>query len=687
MKNSFWHQIPVVRLLLPFATGIGISMFYPLPQLISLVLFGCTFICSIAIHVYVVTYSLRRLFGVSAIICMFWAGYALHARQSDLPIQTHYRYAPRTRYVLVKVDEQPLAKRNSYKAKAVAVATVDSSGVLHPAEGGLIVYLEKCDSFHITYGDVLLVPFGFIHPVNGPQNPDEFDYRRYLAFHGIHDQVYLRTSEVKKLRANKGSALRKWVYAVQAHCKSVLSRCIASPNETGVAEALLYGFDDDIDAETVQAYSNTGTLHVLAVSGMHVGIIFMVLGLILKPLDRNKRLKLLKHLVILVALWVYSLLCGLSPSILRATVMFSFMIVASILNIRSSVYNTLAASALVLLCADSNMLANVGFQLSYLAVLGIVFFQPYFYSWYQPTNRLVDEIWKITSVSLAAQLTTFPIGLLYFHQFPNCFLFSNLIIIPLTTLILYMAMGLLVVANFSWLSWLLGQALYLVISCTNAIVAFVERIPYAYVNGIHISIGQSILLYGMVASVSAYFLLRRSVYLKLFLTMSTMFLALNGWSVVENYTQNRVMIYAVRNYSVIQCIRGNQSVMMGDSALLVDADKMKFHWQQHQWRRGIQRTEKIFFTAGWKRMAVNHYTILISGLGQPTNLDKSCSLFVITRALTDSQLKDIPLPSRVVITAAVRPHEANRLIHYFQAKNIPVEYVGETGAIEVSLPN
>jgi competence protein ComEC len=588
----------------------------------------------------------------------------------------------------VKLEEQLIAKRNSYKTKASAIATVDSFGVLHPAEGNLIVYVAKQDSLQLSYGDLVVVPFGFIREVSGPQNPDEFDYKRYLAFHGIHDQVYLRASEVQKLPVNKGSALRKWVYGVQAYFKSVLSRCIASSNETGVAEALLYGFDDDIDAETVQAYSNTGTLHVLAVSGMHVGIIFMILDIILKPLDRNKRLKLMKHVVILGALWLYSLLCGLSPSILRATVMFSFMIVASILNIRSSVYNTLAASALVLLCADSNMLANVGFQLSYLAVLGIVFFQSYFYNWYHPTNPLVDEIWKITAVSLAAQLTTFPVGLLYFHQFPNCFLFSNLIIIPLTTLILYMAMVLLVVAKLSWVSWLLGQALYYVIGFTNGMVMFVERIPFAYVNGIHISIAQSILLYGMVGLASAYFLLRRLVYLKLCLVISTVFMVLNGWSVVENYTQNRLMIYAVRNNSVIQCIRGNQSLMMGDSALLADADKMKFHLQQHQWRRGIQQTEKVFLTTEWKRMTVNqYYVVLISGEGQPTFTEERCSLLVITRPIAESQLQGIPLPSRVIITAAVKPREAHRLSDYFKPKNIPVQYVGETGAIEVSLPN
>ncbi|MES2559132.1 MAG: ComEC/Rec2 family competence protein [Bacteroidota bacterium] len=686
MKKSFWHQIPIVRLLLPFAAGIGLSMFYPL----HIMLAGCVFAVFLCVSVYVQLrfqlFGQRWLFGVSTMGCMFFGGMALHAWQSDLLATTHYSKQARAQYAMVMVDEQPVAKLNSFKMKCKVMMVLDSNGNRHVAEGKLLLYVEKTQLFNLQYGEMVLLPYAGIREIPPPQNPDEFNYKRYLAFNQVFDQVYVKAAELQKLPGNQGALLRKWVYEVQHYFKGVLSRCIASRNETGVAEALLYGYDDDIDAETVQAYSNTGTLHVLAVSGMHVGIIFMIMGLFLKPMDANKRMKLVKNVIILAVLWLYSLLCGLSPSILRATVMFSFIIFSSILNIRSSVYNTLAASAFVLLCVDANMLANVGFQLSYLAVLGIVFFQSYVYNWYTPSNRLMDEIWKITSVSLAAQLTTFPIGLLYFHQFPNCFLFSNLLIIPLTTLILYMVMALLVVSPFSWLSWLLGQAIFYTIGFTNTIVKCVERIPYAYVNGLYINIPQSILLYVMILSGTAYLLLRRIMYLKVCAGSAIFFFSIQAIHQYQNNTQYRLVVYNIRHHTAIHILKGNEARLLGDSSLLENKDKLKFHLQQHTWKSGISHTQHIPLNSVWKRMDVPGYPVLISGM-QGINPLTKCSLLLIRDALTPEQLNSIEPPQEVIITSAVPMHRARVIQEYWQHKNIPVRYVGETGAIEVSLPH
>lgn len=687
MKKSFWHQIPIVRLLLPFAAGIGISMFYPLNLHVAVIVFAVLLVLCVYLQVRFHAYGQRWYFGVGMLLCIFFGGMALHAWQSDLTLPAHYRNQKAAKYLCVMVDEQPIAKPNSYKMKCQALSVKDSLGNTFVVQGKLMLYVEKTSTFKLQYGDILFLPYDGLREISPPQNPDEFDYKRYLAFHNIFDQAYSKANELQIAPGNQGNPLRIWVYDVQHYVKGVLARCIASANETGVAEALLYGNDDNIDPETVQAYSNTGTLHVLAVSGMHVGIIFMIMGLFLKPMDRDKRLKLVKNIIILTVLWLYSLLCGLSPSILRATVMFSFIIFSSILNIRSNVYNTLAASAFVLLCVDSNMLANVGFQLSYLAVLGIVFFQTYIYNWYHPANWLMDEIWKITSVSLAAQLITFPIGLLYFHQFPNCFLFSNLIIIPLTTLILYMAMGLLVIAKFSWLSWLLGQALFYTIGFTNAIVTFVERIPYAYVNGIHISILQSIVLYVMIGSGTAYFLLRRTIYLQVFLGTTILFLAVQGFHQFENSNQHRLIVYNIRHYTAAHIVQGNEAYLLGDSILLTNADKMKFHVQQHIWKSGMNRTENVYLDSGWKQVEYANYKIVISGESWSKIPGAKCSLLLIRHGITEEQLNTIELPGEVIISSAVPQLRALAIKEYWQRKNIPVRYVGETGAIEVSLPH
>jgi competence protein ComEC len=687
MKKSFWHQIPIARLLLPFVAGIGISMFYPLSLHVTAIVFAVLLCLSVYLQLRFQTFGQRWYFGASMLWCVFFGGMSLHTWQSDLRAPLHYRSQPESKYLFVMLDEQPITKPNSYKMKCKVLSVMDSLGGMVAAQGKLMLYIEKTPTFNLKYGDVLVLPYAGLKEIPAPQNPDEFDYKRYLAFHNIFDQAYSKADALVMIPGNKGNSLRIWVYDVQRYVKSVLALCIASANETGVAEALLYGNDDNIDPETVQAYSNTGTLHVLAVSGMHVGIIFMIMGLFLKPMDKDKRLKLIKNIIILAVLWLYSLLCGLSPSILRATVMFSFIIFSSILNIRSNVYNTLAASAFVLLCVDANMLANVGFQLSYLAVLGIVFFQTYFYNWYHPSNWLMDEIWKITSVSLAAQLVTFPIGLLYFHQFPNCFLFSNLIIIPLTTLILYMAMALLVIAKFSWLSWMMGQALFYIIGFTNSIVSFVERIPYAYVNGIHINILQSIVLYVMIGSVTAYFLLRRLVYLQLFLGTTIFFFAVEAFHQFENSNQHRLVVYNIRHYTAAHIMDGNKAYLLGDSLLLHNADKMKFHVQQHTWKSGINHIQNRYLDLDWVQLRISNFTILISGQTWKGVPAVKYDLLLIRNGLNEDQLDRIEPPEEVIITSAVAHQRALAIKEYWQRKNIPVRYVGETGAIEVSLPH
>lgn len=688
MNHSFWHHIPIVRLLLPFIAGIGLSMFYPIGQGVSSILFLLFFLLAVCVYIKVSSFALRWVFGALITLCMFCGGMALHQYQNELRSGEHFSHHRDTAaQLIIAINEQPVPKTTSWKMKCKALAIIDSSGTKQFAEGGLILYVKRSEQpFPYKYGDVVVVPFEKVSPVLPPQNPDEFNYKRYLAFNNFYFQAYVNQEQLKDVAYNTGNPVRKWVCGVQQYFKSVLARDIGSVNETGVAQALLYGYDDDIDAETVQAYSNTGTLHVLAVSGMHVGIIFMILGLFLKFMDKTKKLKIAKGLIILAVLWLYSLLCGLSPSILRATVMFSFIIIADLLGARSNIYNTLAASAFVLLCYDSNMLANVGFQLSYLAVIGIVFFQPLISNRYTAPNRLMDEVWKITAVSLAAQLVTFPIGLLYFHQFPNCFLFSNLIIIPLTTIILYMGMVLLLVSKLTMLSALLGKVIYYTIAFTNDIVKAVEQIPYSYVNGIHISIFQSILLYIIIGCSTAFFVFKRASYFRSALLSATLFFVLQLVHHINNATQNRLLIYNINKHTAMHIIKGNEALLVTDTALFANKSKMKFHLQQHSWKSGIDRQQELFTDSSWKTIILPGYTCVLSGHSLPQKYDIAVDLLLIKNKVDGDLLLERLRPKRVIITSAVKPHHA-RLIHeQFASTDIPVSYVGETGAIEVLLP-
>jgi competence protein ComEC len=685
MQHPLWHKIPLVRLLIPFICGIGVSMFCNARFETIIVLFVFFFVTSVGIFFAVKQYAYRWLFGVVISACLFAGGWALHVFQYELRWSEHYHAFTGTKYIVVVVDAESVPKLTSYKLLAKSIAVMDSMGKYHSASGRLMVFVTKKDLAKIpVYGDVLLIPVTKIASVKEPRNPDEFDFKQYLALKQIYFQAYLTGDDIVFTGENRSLFVFRWVYGVQQYFKKTLAKYIGSQNETGVAEALLYGYDKDIDDETKQAYSNTGTLHVLAVSGMHVGIIYMILSLLLTPLGKVRKGKMIKQLVILFLLWVYSFICGLSPSILRATVMFSFIIAAGLMDEQSSVYNTLAASVFVLLCFDANLIVNVGFQLSYLAVLGIIFFQPYIATMYTAPNWFVHQIWSVTAVSLAAQLVTFPIGLFYFHQFPNCFLLSNLLMIPLTTLILYTGIVLLVISSFSWLALLLGKVLYYLILFTNELVKWLEHIPFAYVNGINITVFQSVLLYAIIFLVTLFLVRQQKVFFKWSLYCCVAFCCVMVHAKMQTIQQERFIVYHMPKQNAIQWMLGSQAVFIADSALIADANKIQFHIRQHTLKSGIQHQQIVYTDSlRWQKITLGNHTVLIAGTGKTDSL--KCDLLIIKNKVNLTQVLEYIQTQEIVLTSAVKPADAAGMIAAAKSKNIDVKYVGDTGAIELSL--
>jgi competence protein ComEC len=662
-------------------------MYQHVPSEIVNTCFGICFLVSIWIHFRLRQYNYRWVFGVTTSLCLFVAGWAIHDYQDELHRENHYSHVKNAQYVIIVVDAEPIEKPSVYKLAGKAIAVVDSTGTSQETSGKLLVYAAKKQISRIpVYGDVLVIPASAIVPVKPPANPDEFNFKQYLALKQVYFQAYLNSSELLFTGENQGIFIFRWVYATQLYMKNVLTSTIGSQNETGVAEALLYGYDKDINDETKQAYSNTGTLHVLAVSGMHVGIIYMILGLVLVPLNKLKKGKLISQLIILLCLWAYSFICGLSPSILRATVMFSFIIAAGLMKQQSVVYNTLAASVFVLLCFDPNLVVNVGFQLSYLAVLGILIFQPYISSWYTAPNWLMHQIWSVTAVSLAAQLITFPIGLFYFHQFPNCFLLSNMLMIPLTTLILYIGMLLLSVSWFPWLAAVLGKVLYYVIWFTNEVVKWIEQIPYAYVNGIRVNMMQSFLLYLIIVLFTFFLIRNEKIWLKLALRCMLVFSGMVVYTDIGSRTQARMVVYHIPKYNAVQCIVGNHSLLIADSALASDNNKMKFHLQPHTWKSGIE-DQQIVYTdpTGWQRITIGDKHILVAGKGNIR--PDTCDILIVKSKQDPLALFTSVKAGQVILTSSVRPADAIALIAAGRQQKIDVKYVGDTGAIQLSLLN
>jgi competence protein ComEC len=338
--------------------------------------------------------------------------------------------------VIVALEEPLVEKTNSYKALA-SFKAVYANDSFQAVEGKLIIYFKKEASIkQLHYGSQIVLT-RTLQEIKNSGNPGSFDYKRYSLFQGITHQVYLAKTDFKLLPEESKNVFDEMIFNCREWVLSTLRKNIHGEKEQGLAEALLIGYKDDLDKNLVQAYSNTGVVHVIAISGLHLGLIYMLLLLLTKPLKRIRKLIWLRLLIIVGSLWLFSLLAGGQPSVLRSAVMFTCIAVGEVVSRKTSIYNTLALSAFLLLCYNPYWLWDVGFQLSYAAVLSIIMFFRPVYNWFYFPNKIIDFLWKLNAVTIAAQLLTLPISIYHFHQIPTLFLFTNMVAVPLLEKLFY----------------------------------------------------------------------------------------------------------------------------------------------------------------------------------------------------------------------------------------------------------
>lgn len=431
---------------------------------------------------------------------------------------------------------------------------------------GRVMLLLNTDSATapLDYGDRIWVR-GSLQAIAPPANPGEFDYRAYQAYRQIHHQHRVKLADVHVAAHGEPSwmqyaiACKHWVLGVLAHY-------IQDETALGVAQALVVGVREGLDPEIVQAYAATGALHVLAVSGLHVGIVYGLLLMLLRPLRRVPHYPWLVAVVSVLVLWGYAFVTGLSPSVLRAVTMFSFVAVAKPMRRSTSVYNTLAASALCLLVYDPYMIMSVGFQLSYLAVLGIVYVHPWLYQRWNPEAGWVDKVWELSSMSIAAQVATLPISLYYFHQFPVYFLLANMFVIPASSLILIGALALLVLHLVPVVASLWGVVIQYAITWNNAGIRLVESLPGSVVEGISLTPIQTVLLSAVIVVAIVFIQFRRY---GSWVTLSVFVILFCGVCWMRLLTRHdQISVYSVNHHTAIDLFHGDQVCWIADSALV-----------------------------------------------------------------------------------------------------------------------
>ncbi|MEP6596385.1 MAG: ComEC/Rec2 family competence protein, partial [Ginsengibacter sp.] len=434
-----WKKAPFLRLLLPLIAGILLQWYFQY-EWIQIIFAGCGFTLAFILFQLLplsLRFKLQVLQGVILNLILIVVGLIL-TYQKDIRHQQDWfgNLYHDSGYLAVTINEPLLEKTKSYKAESIVNSVIENDSA-KSCKGKLLLYFEKDTAVsNLKYGDKILISKK-LQLIKNSGNPGAFNYQRYSAFQQIFHQIYLKKSDWILLGEKNVNAFNQFMYTTRDYILKILQKNIKGEHELGIAEALLIGYKADLDTDLVQAYSNTGVVHIIAISGLHLGLIYFMLLWIFNQIPFLKRSKILKAIFILLSLWLFALLTGASASVLRSAVMFSCIVAGESFGKKSSIYNSLAASAFLLLCYNPYFLWDVGFQLSYLAVVGIVIFQKHIYNWIYIKNKWIDKVWKLLAISLAAQVFTFPVCLYYFHQFPNLFLLSNLIAVPLSSLILF----------------------------------------------------------------------------------------------------------------------------------------------------------------------------------------------------------------------------------------------------------
>jgi len=565
-----WKESPCIRLLMAFIAGVLLQTYLGLSSVLSGYLFiiGFSFYSIIACLPIQFRFQFRYLQS-SVLLLMVTLTAARVTLQQDIRIrQDWFGHHLQAKEALEVILQEPLSeKQKSYKVMADAVAVLSDKKRL-PVTGKILLYLPK-DSLiaKLRYGDRLFLSAA---PVEIPAagNPGAFDYRRYLGFQQVYRQVFVKPGQWLKTGEPQVQEWRRSIFQLREQVLEVLRRNVSGgPQITGIAEALLIGYKDDLDQNLVQDYSKTGVIHIIAISGLHLGLIYAVMNYLLGLIPFLNRRKWMHAILIIAGLWIFSLLSGASASVLRSAVMLTCIISGKAIQRSMPVYNALAASALLLLCYQPFFLWDVGFQLSYLAVIGIVWLQKPLQRLLYIPHKPIRSIWEMFCVTLAAQVFTTPVCLYYFHQFPNFFFISNLLAVPLSTLILFAELLLLMVAWLTPVALIVGKMVGWGIELMNAIIGFISRLPYAYTDNVVTTFTGTLLWYVLIFSVLKTIQIKKKNWI-LFSGLMLYACVLQSAAIqLLARNQKRIVVYHSPRYMAADFIMGKHYLFLGDSAL------------------------------------------------------------------------------------------------------------------------
>lgn len=476
-------QFPLARIAIAFIAGILITyLLKPIPTAIFA-------FQAITVIVFISAYysnqkniKIQLRFGIAVYLLAFSIGattQTIHTDSNRPDNYTHYKNIFDKNHTFTLTLREKL-KSTAFNERYIAILnSVDKE----KASGRILLNMRKDSlSDHFIIGNQLKINASLIKNTT-QKNPNQFDYSKYLENKQIYAQLYAAPNETQ---LNSEITKDIWYHASQFRTRIIqnLEKSKFSNKELNVAAALIMGQQQDIAPEIIQDYQYAGAVHILSVSGLHIGFILLFVTFVLKPFSNTKKGAFIKLLITLASLFLFGILAGLAPSVVRSVTMFSFVAIGQYLRRSVNIYHTLLVSILLILLFQPSFLFDVGFQLSYAALFFIVWLQPLFANIWRPKNKIGNYFWDILTVSFAAQIGTLPLSIYYFHQFPGLFFVTNIIVIPFLSIIMGVGCLVMVLASFNWVPFYPAKILELSIHYLDKIISFIASFEQFIIKNI-----------------------------------------------------------------------------------------------------------------------------------------------------------------------------------------------------------
>ncbi len=688
---NYWHNYPFVRIVIPFILGIILSISYGIfiPIWMFIVLF---FLCfSLTYLARFRIYKLRNLYGLFMFLLFMALGSKLSEEKLfEPPIPKKQNIQSISSCIIEPPDE-------TKKCIKLIVQTemISTNDTCIRISSKALLYLQK-DSLSraLKLGDEVSIFSGF-DTIRSSVNPNAFDFKRYLKFKQIFYQSYIRSDQWVLVSTGKGNRIKFCANVIRNYLIGILTKHDFKTEYLGVASAILLGYDQILDPETREEFADAGAMHVLCVSGLHVGIIYLIFASLFSFLKKYKKGDLIRGILLLLVIWMYAFITGLSPSVLRASTMLSFIIIGESLNRKSSVYNSLAASAFLLLLINPLMLMEVGFQLSYSAVLGIISIYPILRKRIYVRSKILQKIRDILIVSLAAQMGTFPLAIYYFHQFPLYFLLTNLVVVSFAGIIIYVGFSFFALSAVPFLNLAFAYVLKKCIAVLCYYVKFIESLPSASLEGLVLFIPSVILIFILMLAVFRSILKRNKKWFFIGLISTCLLLVLFTFRNYKIKNTYEIVVYNVGNGMALDFISSGENILLVDSVLRGEKKRIGFatgnHWIYSRIKEPniqIINSEMIQSLGFLKYKSVINFRgktiLLLDGKAKTRNLLKNAK-FDYVFVLSDPKVKITTLdslyqPEKIIINA--------NNSYYFQKKwekeaiesNIPIWLIAKLGA-------